>query len=179
MGGYNSGLNQRRSRYGRVDGTRLLDVMALSRAGWLKPGEWGTYSASFQLLAKPGQLVVMYEAICEDGVKRRVDETFEVVSVPRHFGGSVPHFVCPGNGCGRRVTKLYQPGGRLRCRQCSNLVYDCLYESDANRAVRRLNKITVKFGLGDDGAQRPKYMRCKTYEKLLQKLEDIQYPSEY
>lgn len=179
MGGYNSGSNQRRSRYGRADDTWSLDVMALHRAGWLKPGQWGAYRPGLNLLAKEGQLTLMYDAICDDGIKRPVGEEFNVVSVPRNFGGSVPYLVCPGNGCGRRVSKLYRNSGRFRCRKCSKLVYDCQYESWVDRALRRRDKITRKLGIDQNAspevAERPKYMRRKTYEKLhcqLQIIED-------
>jgi hypothetical protein len=179
MGGYNSGSNQRRSRYGRADSTWSLDVMALHRAGWLKPGQWGSYRPGLNLLAKEDQLTLMYDATFADGTQRPVGETLKVVSSPRHFGGSVPYLVCPGNGCGRRVTKLYRNTGRFRCRQCSELVYDCQFEGWVDRALRRRDKIARKLGIDQDAARepphRPKYMRRKTYERLhcqLQSIED-------
>ena len=173
MGGYNSGYNQRRSDYGRIDSTWSLDVMALQREGWLEPGHWGTHRPRIQLLAKEGQLTVMYDAICDDGVERPVGETFNVVKSQRHFGGSVPYVICPGDGCGRRVSKLYQSTGRFRCRKCSKLVYDCQYESSVDRTARRINKITSKLGFDTGDGQRPKHMRRKTYEKLISQLQTI------
>jgi hypothetical protein len=174
MGGYNSGSNQGRTIYGRVDHTVALDVTILHKAGWLKPGHWGTYRPRINLLAKEGQLTVMYDAICDDGVKRLVGEQFNIVRAARHFGGSVPYLICPGNGCGRRVSKLYQTTGRFRCRECSKLVYDCQYESFVDRAARRINKITSKLGIQEEAAPRPKGMRRKTYEKLLDQLQAIE-----
>ena len=167
MGGYNSGSNQSRSRYGRADSTWSLDVMALHRAGWLKPGKWGTYRPNLNLLAKEGQLTIIYDAPFQNGGQRPIGETFAVVFSPRHFGGKVPYLVCPANGCGRRVAKLYRSSGRFRCRKCSQLVYDCQYENWGDRAVRRINKISGKLGIDEGNAGRPKYMRRKTYYKLL------------
>ena len=90
MGGYNSGSNQRRSRYGRADGTWSLDVRALHRAGWLEPGQWGSYSAGLNLLAKKHQLTLMYDATFKDGTQRPIGETLQRrrQSTPRwRFGG--------------------------------------------------------------------------------------------
>jgi hypothetical protein len=90
----------------------------------------------------------------------------------------VPYLVCPGNGCGRRVSKLYQNTGRFRCRKCSKLVYDYQYESWVDRALRRKDKITSKLGIDQEAspmvAERPKYMRRKTYQKLLCQLQIIE-----
>ena len=61
------------------------------------------------------------------------------MSVPRHFGGSVPYLICPGDDCGRRVSKLYQNSGRLRCRQCSNLVFHCGTQMPAKKASGRFS----------------------------------------
>jgi hypothetical protein len=178
MGGYNSGSNQRRSRYGRADSTWALDVTALHRAGWLKPGHWGTYRPGLNLLAKEGQLTLMYDATFKDGTQRPVGEIYNVVSSPRHFGGSVPYLICPGNGCGRRVSKLYRNTGRFRCRQCSKLVYDCQYENWVDRTLRRQDKITKKLGINHraiaEPSQRPKHMRRKTYERLVYQLQTIE-----
>jgi hypothetical protein len=152
--------------------------MALHRAGWLKPGHWGTYRPGLNLLAKEGQLTLMYDATFEDGTKRPVGQTYNVVSSPRHFGGSVPYLVCPGNGCGRPVRKLYRNTGRFRCRQCSKLTYDCQSENWVDRTLRRQDKLRRQLGISQDAPleppRRPKYMRRKTYEKLLYQLQTIE-----
>jgi hypothetical protein len=141
-------------------------------------GQWGTYRPGLNLLAKEGQLTLMYDAICNDGVKRPVGEEFNVVSSPRHFGGSVPYLICPGNGCGRRVSKFYQTTGRFRCRKCSELVYNSQYENWVDRALRRKDKITRKLGISQNAPlerpQRPKHMRRKTYERLVYQLQTIE-----
>jgi hypothetical protein len=174
MGGFSNGLNQRPSQYGRVDSTWSLDVMALHRAGWLKPGQWGTYCPGLNLLAKEGKLALMYDATFEDGTKRPIGETYDVVNSPRHFGGSIPYFICPGIGCGRRVSKLYGNSGHFRCRQCSRLVYNCQYEGFVECAARQIDKIATKLESGNEFGGRPKYMRRKTYEKLLARLHIIE-----
>ncbi len=42
---------------------------------------------------------------------------------PCAFGGSRPWFLCPGEGCGRRVAILYGPTFPLLCRLCRDLAY--------------------------------------------------------
>jgi hypothetical protein len=152
--------------------------MALHRAGWLKPGHWGTYRHGLNLSAKEGQLILMYDATFADGTRRPIGETFSVVSSPRHFGGSVPYLICPGIGCGRRVSKLYRNTGRFRCRQCSKLVYDCQRENWVDRTLRRQDRIRRQLGISQDAPlerpQRPKHMRRKTYERLVYQLQTIE-----
>lgn len=152
--------------------------MALHREGWLKPGKWGTYRPNLNLLAKEGQLTIIYDALFQNGGQRSIGETFAVVFSPRYFGGKVPYLVCPANGCGRRVSKLYRSSGRFRCRKCSHLVYDCQYENWVDRGLRRRDKITRKLGIDEETspgfAERPKYMRRKTYEKLHCQLQNIE-----
>ncbi len=40
-----------------------------------------------------------------------------------NYGGSRPWFICPGEGCGRRVAILYGPTLPPLCRQCRGLCY--------------------------------------------------------
>ena len=174
MGGYSNGMNQKPSQYGRVESAWAVDIRVLHRTGWLEQGNWGTYCPGLNLLAKDGKLTLMYEATFEDGTKRPVGETYDLFNSPRHLGGSMPYFICPGIGCGRHVSKLYRSSGRFRCRHCSKLVYNCQYDSFVERAARQIDKITSKLetNLNSDG--RPKHMRRKTYEKLLARLQRIE-----
>ncbi len=53
-----------------------------------------------------------------------VEGVAQLVWTPCNFGGFRPWFVCPGEGCGRRVAILYGPGqGQMLCRHCRNLNY--------------------------------------------------------
>lgn len=178
MGGYNSGSNQWRSRYGLADMTWSLDVMTLHRAGWLELGHWGTFRPGLNLLAKQDQLTLMYDARFEDGTCKPIGETIDIVHSSRHFGGSVPYFICPGERCGRRVAKLYQNTGRFRCRRCSRLAYESQYVGWIDRMIWRRDKIARRLGIDQtnsvEDARRPKHMRRKTYKNLINKLRDIE-----
>ncbi len=61
---------------------------------------------------------------------RRVEEVVRLQATRPHFGGVRWWFFCPGTadgeGCGRRVGKLYRPpeGRRFACRLCLDLTYE-------------------------------------------------------
>ncbi len=85
---------------------------------------------------------------------------------PCNFGGERPWFVCPGEGCARRVAILYGPGpGRLLCRRCRDLTYESQWEDQIARAKRRVEK--ARSRLPPSGA-RPKGMHHSTFLKLTQ-----------
>ncbi|MDP9479959.1 MAG: hypothetical protein M3R38_30570 [Actinomycetota bacterium] len=87
-----------------------------------------------------------------------------LVWTPCNFGGERPWFVCPGEGCARRVAILYGPGpGQLLCRQCCDLAYESQREGQIDRAKRRAEKVRLRlppFGT------RPKGMHHATFLKL-------------
>jgi hypothetical protein len=70
-----------------------------------------------------------------------LDYNIELVSTPCHFGGLRYWFVCPlvrnGTHCGRRVGKLYLPGGQsyFGCRHCYDLTYKSCQESDKRESA--------------------------------------------
>jgi len=49
----------------------------------------------------------------------------QLIELPAHFGGKRHQFVCPGEGCGRKVRTLYlvDDGVELLCRKCHRLRY--------------------------------------------------------
>jgi hypothetical protein len=87
------------------------------------------------------------------------------------FGGARPWFLCPANGCGHRVAKLYLGGsGIFACRRCYRLVYDCQRESDDDRATRRAETIRKRLGwqpgILNLPGRRPKGMHRCAFERL-------------
>ncbi len=87
-----------------------------------------------------------------------------------NLGGKRPWFLCPAQGCGRRVAKLY--GGRIfACRHCYQLAYPCQREEAYDRAARRADKIRERLGweqgiLNGKGYEKPKGMHWKTFQNL-------------
>ena len=117
-----------------TDGLPALDVRELKRDGLIGPG---------QELA--------------EGVAR-------LAWTPCNFGGERPWFVCPGEGCGRRVAILYGPGpGRMLCRRCRGLDYASQRTGELGRAKMRAEK--ARSRLPPSGAK-PKGMHHTTFLKL-------------
>ncbi len=111
-----------------------LDVRELKRAGLIDPGQ------------------------------KLVEGVANLLWTPCNFGGSRPWFVCPGEGCARRVAILYGPGpGQLLCRYCRDLTYQSQRTWELGRAERRTEKAAAR--LAADGG-RPKGMHHTTYLKL-------------
>ncbi len=86
-----------------------------------------------------------------------------------HYGGKRPWFLCPGEGCGKRVAVLF--GGKyFLCRKCRDLTYPCQREELADRASRRVDKIRARLGWEPGWMnfyrERPKGMHANTYLRL-------------
>ncbi|PLS87272.1 MAG: hypothetical protein CYG60_02820 [Actinobacteria bacterium] len=92
---------------------------------------------------------------------------------PCNFGGERPWFVCPGEGCARRVAILYGPSPRQPlCRRCRDLAYESQREDGIARAKRRAEKARSRL---PPSGTRPKGMHHATFQKLAQ---DYQSASE-
>lgn len=173
MGGFGSGRGQ-----GRKDTTnnmRRLDIRKLQREGQLKPGRSSqTYwkprdriMALIQINAEAGRIFIHHLA-CEQGMKYPVFLEW----TPCNLGGGRAWFLCPGQGCGRRVAILH--GGnstRFACRHCHKLAYECQRETDDDRACRRADTIRRrlgwKAGIANPIGDKPKGMHLRTYLRLL------------
>jgi hypothetical protein len=87
------------------------------------------------------------------------------------LGGRRAWFLCPANGCGRRVALLYLGGaGIFACRHCHRLAYACQREAADDRAARRADRIRDRLGwqagiLNRSGGK-PKGMHWRTFERL-------------
>lgn len=88
------------------------------------------------------------------------------------FGGRRAWFLCPAQGCGRRVAILYS-GGIFACRHCYKLAYACQRQSADDRAMRRADNIRQQLGWGAGIANpkggKPKGMHWATFERLTAK----------
>lgn len=87
-------------------------------------------------------------------------------------------FICPG--CGRRVTKIYYRWDQFRCRTCQMLNYASsqLTHNRLEQVYKRIYKIQDRLGAEHDPLNtydipKPKQMHYKTYEKLMDKLAEL------
>jgi len=178
MGGIGSG---RRNQIGKdtTSGYRSLDVRRLHRDGLLAPGrafgwQWsrdGEVVASISIKTIPDQVVLKYRHRTRGEDWQPMAYGVRLEWTDCHYGGSRPWFLCPAQGCGRRVAKLYHgPAGIFACRHCYRLAYDCQRESDDDRATRRAERIRQRLGwepgILNFPGRRPKGMHRRTFEHL-------------
>ncbi len=93
--------------------------------------------------------------------------TIRLTTTACGFGGVRRWFRSPC--CGRRSAVLFIMGSELRCVKCSRVSYDSQRVNAAGRAEIKQSKFEAKL---IDWRERPKYMRFKTYEKILSGIEE-------
>jgi hypothetical protein len=185
MGGFGSGRTTSRPI---VEGALRLDVDRLMRLGVMRPGARTAGSMSFPFyedqidlkfegrLLNPSCGLLRLQYVIRDydsGEPRQVDDWIELVTSQPNFGGQRWWFVCSRTR--RRVRKLYLPLGarHFRSRRAYKLAYGCQRESVHERAERRARKLRRRLGGdpdGDEYPRKPKRMRWRTYELILNEL---------
>lgn len=197
MGGLGSGRHPTKSL---VEDHRVLDVLALYRRGWLRPGMQGKWcwqregrevaSLGWTVYGDEGDLALRgeegdlalgitlnYRVTLPGGSTEEVRYTVPVDWSRCHFGGWRPYFICPNIHCGRRATCLYGRGSYFLCRHCQDLVYVSQRMDQPTRRRRKAQKI--RLGLSGTAPQvegfppKPKRMHWKTYWRLRQKGESV------
>lgn len=175
MGGFGSGRGQRGKN--TTSDMRPLDIRRLHRAGLLTPGrafgwQWsacGREVASIQIRTEVDRVILNYKTRSKGGEWQPMEYPVYLEWTDLHYGGRRPWFLCPAQGCGRRVAVLF--GGRVyACRHCHNLVYECQRETDDDRACRRADTIRRRLrwpaGIANPTGDKPKGMHWRTFERL-------------
>lgn len=179
MGGFGSGNRWRVGAKELSDDIRKLDVRYLNRIGALVPSidfEWygdikGKRGAAIRIYVELTNIVLMFKQQCSGHGKLRYShQIVELEWTECHLGGSRPWFLCPGQGCGRRVAILYD-NGEFICRHCRRVAYACQRQDYVDRLASRVNKIRSRLGwqqgvLIKPIRQKPKGMHWKTYEEF-------------
>lgn len=179
MGGIGSG---RRWHYGAkntVEDHRCLDINRWLQEKVLHDGNifnWGWYRneekvASIWVTVKPFYVVLDYQHRSGQADWKRANYRVYLSTTDCHFGGKRYWFLCPAQGCGRRVAKLYV-GGIFACRHCYALAYESQREKAYDRLARRANKIRRKLDwkpgiLNGRGWHKPKGMHWETFSRLV------------
>lgn len=178
MGGPGSGRHWHIGAKDTVENYRRLDIRRLQQEKVLFPGNlfsWAWYRGS----EKVGSIMIsVHESeVILNYSHRSPGEDWQPVKYPVnlswsgcHLGGQRPWFLCPGQGCYRRVAILYG-GDYFICRHCRNLAYASQREEEYDRLARQADKIRDKLGwepgiLNGRGWQKPKGMHLKTFERL-------------
>jgi len=170
MGGMNS------SRWGggpvkcTTDRSLSVDIRQLKRTGKLDHGA--------HLLTWPNGSTAALN-VNSDATTARFQLSQQSVAVSIeytdcHFGGSRPWFVC--DCCGSRYAVLYFGKAGIACRGCNGLLYPSQKETDADRAIRKAQRLGIRLGFGPNLINGeilnrrkgpPKHMHQHTYDRLL------------
>ena len=123
---------------------------------------------------KSGHMRLSYTVTRCTGEKIPVEYAIQLSSTPWRFGGRRWWFECPLTD--RRVLKLHLPNGatKFASRQAYRLPYDCQRETPRYRSLGRAWKARKRLesigGIGDP-CLRPKWMRRKTFDRLMAKVD--------
>lgn len=185
MGGMNSG---RRNQGGKVTTAeyRSLDVRTFQRDGFLVAGRscttsWmrnGKAEASIQVKVESDRVILDYRHHRNGSEWKSVNYPVRIEWTSCNYGGARAWFLCPTNGCGRRVAKLHLGGyGIFACRHCYKLAYACQRENSYDRATRQADKIREQLkwvpGIANGNGCKPKGMQWRTYQRLIMKYEAL------
>lgn len=176
MGGYGSGRYRTRNR-GNLDSAIRLDIRAMRRQGFLKPGaitsgvqrwtwvatgeETGSVSVTVNL-ADPaeGSVVVRFTLNGEP----RVQE-IRLLSKPMRYGGRRYYFQCPR--CFQRCEVMPLVGGVFASRQAQRLTYSSQSSDRLSRLRDRSWRLEKRLW-PENGKRRP---RGRNRERLLAEWE--------
>ena len=175
MGGFGSGRGQ--SGKDTTSDMRALDILRLQRDGLLIAGRafgwhWtvnGNEVASIQMRTEADRVILNYRSRSNGGEWQAMEYPVILEWTPCNLGGRRAWFLCPAQGCGRRVAVLYG-GSIFACRHCHKLAYDCQRETDDDRAMRRADTIRRRLGWGagiaNPAGGKPKGMHWRTFERM-------------
>jgi hypothetical protein len=183
MGGWGS---RRRSGKETTSDYRRWDIRGLQREGWLAPGttfttKWsrqGVEESAIQARSESDRIVLSYKHQYRGGPWESLEYPVFLERTICNYGGTRTWFLCPGQGCGRRVAILYS--GRLFvCRYCRKLAYESQREQPHYRALSRVLNAQARMGwkglCADDGLPpRRKGMHWKTYERQARRFRRLE-----
>ena len=178
MGGPGSGRHWHYGAKDTTDDYRMLDVRRWQRDSLLTPGrafgwQWTRREevvASIQVRVETGRVILTFRHRCGGSDWKNEEYPVLLDWAPCHYGGQRAWFLCPAQGCKRRVAILYG-GGIFACRHCYRLAYPSQRETDDDRAARQADKIRERLGwvpgILNGAGCKPKGMRWQTYWRLL------------
>ncbi|MET0051574.1 MAG: hypothetical protein ABW095_10910 [Candidatus Thiodiazotropha sp.] len=186
MGGIGSGRHWHIGAKDTIDDYRSIDVRQWKRDGFLIPHksfrwQWsdhGQVVASIRVRIAADRVIFSYSYRNSRGNWKDVSYPIHLEWTDCNLGGQRPWFLCPAQGCGRRVAILYLGGEILACRHCYQLAYPSQREPAYDRAIRRADKIRDRLGwkkgaFNPKGWQKPKGMHWQTFKRLNKTHDDF------
>ncbi len=168
-----SGMGRGRSLYGRARrGVKLpitclpgLNIPKLVKTIKKSPG-------SYSMLA--GKVTISLSESCikfEHADQSLLPiEKIDLSALPCNYGGFRYFGHCPS--CQKRVSTLYLLGNSLECRKCLSLCYWSQNMTLRDRLYRKEKKL--KDRIGKEQSIKPKWMREKSFQRLLNELFDTE-----
>lgn len=148
MGGIGSGTWVRCNCKDTVESHRTIDIRYLRHKKALWPGcagilRWyfgGSERGKIKFRVFSSKLILMYCYRSFDDDWENVEQHIYFSWTPCFLGGRRQWFLCPVEGCGRRVAVLYGAGKEFACRHCYGLVYQSQRESSFQRVLPHSDK---------------------------------------
>jgi hypothetical protein len=150
MGGSGSGSWYKWSTKSTVENHLEISIFYMVKRGWIKEGiinsgnlNWSRRSEEIASIGYsvntceiPPTISLRYtNTNGRTGKKTEMNYPVYLTTTTPHYGGVRWWFLCPANGCGRRVAKLY--GGKIfACRPCHNLAYASQNQTPPFRMAR-------------------------------------------
>lgn len=182
MGGPGSGNWCRWNTKDTTEANNRIDIRYMTKQGCLTPGTagilyWtrdGERTGSIGYSTYPERIELKYQSQEQGGEPEDVRYSVFFDETTCNYGGTRKWFLCPGQGCNRRVAVLYGAGKYFLCRHCHNLAYSSQNEDRANRAARKARKTIEKLGCDPFSHYypgKPKGMHWRTYDRLINQAE--------
>jgi hypothetical protein len=134
---------------------------------WTRNGE---KVASIQVRAETDRVILDYRHQRGGDEWKSQNYPIRIEWTSCNYGGARAWFLCPAQGCGRRVAKLYLGGAIFACRHCYKLAYACQRENLDDRAMRGADKLRGRLawepGILNGEGDKPKGMHWRTFERL-------------
>lgn len=178
-------MGQGGARYGagrpayRAKGEQLqrVDVRIWARQGYLSRARafswtWnrgGEPTGSIGVTVVPQSAVNLAYTVTNHNITQHINDRVALIYKPCNFGGARPWFQCPR--CARQVAQLYMRAGRFACRYCQRVAYSSQAEDALDRMWRKQQRLEAKLG---EYWRRPKGMRRRTYERLIDGVRDCE-----
>jgi hypothetical protein len=163
----------------RVKGEQLqrVDVRIWARQGYLSRARafswtWnrgGEATGSIGVTVVPQSAVNLAYTVTNHNITQQINDRIALIYKPCNFGGARPWFQCPR--CARQVAQLYMRAGRFACRHCQRVAYSSQAEDVLDRTWRKQQRLEAKLG---ENWRRPKGMRQRTYERLVNGVTDCE-----
>lgn len=178
MGGINSG-NWAAVAKRTVESCWALDVNKLNRYGALRPGYYGSVEAhsvlnldaEMWIHSHADWIEISHPSTLYRSWESRIRYSIRLSHTPGQFGGIRRWFLCPGEGCARRIVKLYSTSSFFRCRDCHELTYQSTRDTRLDRSIKRLKTLRHRLEWDADHSRgngdKPYGMHRETFDRLV------------